>query len=128
MARTADDRTGKPQQFWRFSTPDKARIQPQLAQSRATTAHARRWKLTEKIMNDDDVVNYMKTMKRHKRLKLIRLCCPWMTRIEPAVLLKLSVRCLEARKKKGKGPICVGNGKGLRYEIDAIEAFIANPD
>jgi hypothetical protein len=78
-------------------------------------------------MNDDDVVNYMKAMKWHKRLKLVKLCRPWMTRIETAVLLKMSVRCLEARKKKGKGPISVGNGKRLRYEIDAIEAFIANP-
>ena len=79
-------------------------------------------------MNDDDICNYIKQMRPHKFCKLVRQCRPWLTRMETAALLKKSVRWLEERKKKGKGPTPVGKGKGIRYHIDTIEAFIANPD
>jgi hypothetical protein len=78
-------------------------------------------------MNDDDIDNYMKNMKPHKFWALVRQYRPWLTRMETAALLKISVRCLEVWAKKCKGPMPVGKGTYIRYHINAIEAFMAKP-
>ena len=53
--------------------------------------------------------------------------CPWLTTLEAAEYLKLSVKTLQTFRLQGTGPAWVAKGKRVRrYHLDALNAWLAS--
>lgn len=66
----------------------------------------------------------LSVLKPHDFLSLVRKHRPWLRPIEAAAYLGLKPRTLESWRATGKGPAFRGGGKGIRYHVNDLDAFV----